>query len=296
MFRRILVPLDGSTFAEAALPLVLSLARRSGGDIRLLTIHEPVPAFAFGEWDDAARSWAQEYLGELRAKIAAQADREPTTTVRDGAVVGEIRQEAESWGADLVAMATHGRGAVSRVWLGSVADGCVREVRRPVLLVRAAEDTRPPDLSTTVAISRVVVPLDGTSLAEGALDGAVALARLFGARLSLLRAVAYPVGPMSPYLPHTIEINQQVVDESRDAAEGYLSGVADRLAGSGLEIDTTVATDQHPAHAILEHAGDDAVAMATHGRSGLGRALLGSVADKVIRGARGPVLALRPPS
>ncbi|MBW3533749.1 MAG: universal stress protein [Gemmatimonadetes bacterium] len=293
MFDRMLVPLDGSTFAEAALPLALTLARRGGGCVRLVAVHEAVPAFAYGDRDEAARTWARDYLEQLREKLVATTEQDISTAVREGGVVDEIRHEAEAWPADVVVMATHGRGAVSRVWLGSVADGCVRRVNRPVLLVRPPQGSDAPDF-TASDVSRVVVPLDGSPLAEGALDGAARLSELFEAPLSLIRAVAYPIGPMSPYLPHTIEMSRQVVDDARDAAERYLGEVAERMRARGLEVDATVVTDQHAAHAILEHAGDDPVAMATHGRSGMERALLGSVADKVIRGAGGPVLALRP--
>ncbi len=293
MFRRILIPLDGSAFAEAALPAALSMSRRGRGDVRLITVHEPVPAFAYADWDEAARQWAENYLKEVEGRVRPHAGGEVSTAVGEGPVVEEIRRQAEAWNADLVVMATHGRGAVSRVWLGSVADGCIRHGHRPVLLVRPADEAS-TDLGAALDLKRVVVPLDGSKLAEAALDVGADVAKAFGAPLSLIRAVAFPIGPTSPYLPQNLEMGQEVVDEARQAAARYLKEATTRLRERGLEVDASVATDQNAAHAILEHADADMVVIATHGRSGVGRALLGSVADKVIRGATGPVLALRP--
>lgn len=292
MFRRILVPLDGSRFAEAALPAAVTLARRSPGEIRLLSVHELLPAYAVSDLDEAARIWAEGYVGEVEGRVSPRVGGCVSTAVREGAVVDGIKREAESWHADLIVMATHGRGAVSRAWLGSVADGTLRHAHRPVLMVRPEEPRHEPDLDAEMKVPRIVVPLDGSPLAEQALDDASVLARLTGARVSLVRAVAYPIGPMSPYLPHTIEINRQIVDEARADAARYLDETAERLRKRDVTVDTAVVSDQHPAHAILEHAEGDLIAMATHGRGGIGRALLGSVADKVIRGASGPVLAL----
>ena len=123
------------------------------------------------------------------------------------------------------------------------------------------------------------------------------MARTFGAEVHLLRVVAYPVEIASPYLPHTVQMNQAVVDEAKRAAEDELARVAERIAEDGITVDTRVVVDGQAGHAICAECHDlgaDLVVMATHGRGGLSRTLLGSTADKVIRSAHVPVLVRRP--
>jgi nucleotide-binding universal stress UspA family protein len=112
-----------------------------------------------------------------------------------------------------------------------------------------------------------------------------------------MRVVAYPVEIASPYLPHTVQMNQKVVDEAKVAARGYLDGIVEGLRAQGVEAQAHVAVDAQAGHAIaheVETLGADLVVMATHGRSGLQRALLGSTTDKCIRTVHVPVLVRRP--
>lgn len=296
MLRRILVPLDGSTFAETALPAALSLSRRSAGQIELLTVHEPVPSFAYDEWETAAREWSENYLDDIRSRIERSAGGTVERTVRSGRVSEAIRQRAQDTGADLVVMATHGRGALTRAWLGSVADAFVRHAPCPVLLIRP-EEKGEVDLSADWAPGSVLVPLDGSELGESILERAAELAELTGATLVLLRIVAYPVEIASPYLPHTVQMNQDIVDEARIAAREYLERAAAPARDRGLSVEMEVAVDAQAGHGILKTARErdvGLVAMSTHGRGGVARAVLGSTADKVIRGAHRPLLVYRP--
>ncbi len=297
MYRLIMVPLDGSRFAESAVPLALSVSRRTKAPIHLVTVQEPIPSFAYDEWENAAEDWSRAYLSNAVERIRPLAGAEVTATLLAGHVAGVVEQEAQSRGADLVVMATHGRGAFSRAWLGSVADAFLHHTRRPILLVRPEERDAEPDLSADPGFARMMIPLDGTELSESVLEHAVAFASLFGAVLRLVRVVPYPMQFTSPYLPHTMQMNQQFVTESREAAEAYLATRAERLRARGQSVETSVVVVAQPGHGLLNEVTEarcDLVAMATHGRAGLTRAILGSTADKVVRGSRTPVLLYRP--
>jgi nucleotide-binding universal stress UspA family protein len=297
MYSSILVSLDGSSFAEAALPWALSFSRRADADLHLATVHEPVPSFSYDEWESAAWEWSEEYLAKVRDRVTPLAGGTVDAWVGSGRVVDCLLRRAEDVKADLVVMATHGRGAFTRAWLGSVTDGLLRHTNLPVLVVRPPEKSH-PDLEEERPEPRcIVVPLDGSKLAESELDHARKLAELFGSCLNLVRVVAYPVEIASPYLPHTVQMNQHLVDEAKEAAEDYLASRAEPLREAGLEVHTHVLVDAQPGHAIAEVAESteaDLVIMSTHGRKGIQRALLGSTTDKVIRSVKVPVLVRRP--
>lgn len=297
MYRLIMVPLDGSRFAESALPLALSVSRRVGAPLHLVTVQEPIPSFAYDEWESAAEDWSRTYLDDVAGRVRARASADVTAALLSGHVTEVLEKEAEERSADLVVMATHGRGAFSRAWLGSVADAFLHHTRRPVLLVRPDESEAALDLAGDAAFCRMLVPLDGTELSESVLEHAVSFGSLFGAAFHLVRIVPFPMQFTSPYLPHTMQMNQQFVAEARESAETYLAQHAERLRHRGLAVDTAVLVVAQPGPGLLAEITDaecDLVAMATHGRAGLTRAILGSTADKVVRGAHVPILLHRP--
>lgn len=296
MYHLILVPLDGSHFAEYALPLTLALSRHTGAQVHLLTVQEHLPTRSPEGWEEAARDWHQAYLDELASRIRSLAGGEVTTKVRLGHVVEELQAEAEARGADLVVMATHGRGALSRAWMGAIADTFIRHADRPVLLVRPQEGDADPSLDADPTIAKILLPLDGTEVSEGIIDHAAEMGGLFGAAYHLARMVPFPKGFKSPYPPHLIEMNREFLIDAKNAAEAYLQDQAQRLRARGLVVDTAVVEAGQAGHGILteaEHAGCDFIAMSTHGRGAIARTILGSTADKVVRGAHVPVLLYR---
>lgn len=302
MYRQILVPLDGSRFAESVLPIALALSRRTGARIHLVTVQEPIPSFAYDEWESAAAEWSNTYLGSTVERIGDLAGGEVTSHLRSGHVVEGIEEEAQEHAADLVVMATHGRGLFSRAWLGSVAASYVHHTDRPVLLVRPEADTPGSgltDLTPDRAFRRILIPLDGSELSESVLAHAVEFGTLFGAVYHLVRVVPYPLDLTPAYMPHTMQMNQQFVADARRSAEQYLEGHAARLRTQGHTVTLGVAIVPQPGQGILAEAEAEAcdlIAMATHGRSGITRALLGSTADKVLRASHLPLLIYRPTS
>jgi nucleotide-binding universal stress UspA family protein len=297
MYRFIMVPLDGSRFAESAVPLALALSRRTGAPLHLVTVQEPIPSFAYDEWENAAEDWSRAYLDNALERVRPLAGSEVTATLLSGHVVEVLEKEAQSRGADLVVMASHGRGAFSRAWLGSVADAFLHHTRRPLLLVRPEEGNVEPDLASDPGFRRIMVPLDGTELSESVLDHADSFGALFEAVIHLMRVVPFPMQYTSPYLPHTMQMSQQFVTEAREAAAAYLETHAQRLRARGRTVEASVVVVAQPGQGLLTEvaeAGCDLVAMATHGRAGLTRAILGSTADKVVRGSHTPILLYRP--
>ena len=296
MYHQILVSLDGSAFAEAALPLALEISRRTGAKVHLVTVLEPVTSFAYEGWEGAAVEWSNEYLENALARIGDSAGGEVSSAVLSGHTVEMLQGEAEQKEADLVVMASHGRGALSRMWLGSVADGFVRQTHVPVILVRPDEDALAPE-SFEHTFGTLLIPLDGSELSEDALEHATEFGELFDSAYHLTRIVSYPVDIASPYLPHTAQLNQQIMEDAKKGAAEYVEAHAENMRRRGLRVTTSVAVHAQPGHGILEEAeavGADMVAMATHGRKGLSRAILGSAADKVLRGIHHPLLLHRP--
>lgn len=164
------------------------------------------------------------------------------------------------------------------------------------MVVRPEEGDHPA-LDTAVAFDSLLVPLDGSELSESALAHATEFGELFESAYHLTRVVAYPVDLASPYLPHTAQMNQAVLEEAKERAAEYLEGHAERMRKRGLRVTTSVTVDAQAGHGILleaEAVDADAVAMSTHGRKGLSRALIGSTADKVLRGTHRPLLLYRP--
>ena len=295
MYRQIMVPLDGSRFAESVVPIALSLSRRTGAPVHFVTVQEPIPSFAYDEWETAASEWSEEYLRSAVERFGSKGGGEVTSHLLSGQVVESLEEEARARSVDLVVMATHGRGAFSRAWLGSVTDAFLHHTDRPVLLVRPEEDAEAP-VPEDVSVVRILVPLDGTDISESALEHAVELGTLFGAAYHLVRVVPYPMQFTSPYLPHTMQMNQQFVTDAKKVADEYLDAHAQRLSDRDLSVSCCSVVVPQPGHGILselEAADCDFVAMATHGRAGLTRAILGSTTDKVIRGTHVPILLHR---
>jgi nucleotide-binding universal stress UspA family protein len=302
MLKRLLVPLDGSRFAELAVPVAIELARRTGGEVRLLMVHEPTPVtvpvpagpILLEPDDDTRRELQRSYLGDFARGLARDGSPSVTWELLDGRAGPALSDAASTWDADLLVMTTHGRGPLSRLWLGSVADYVVRHATRPVLLIhpRDAVDWPQPDLG----VRTVLVPTDFSVESEAVLETAVALAKAYRAGIELVH-VLVPSFAGSPLLPYPIPTSPELVELERATAEDALQAVAARLRAAGAEVETQLLYGPTVASALLELLKQDSsrmVAIATHGLGGIQRAVLGSVADKVIRGSHRPVLVVRP--
>jgi nucleotide-binding universal stress UspA family protein len=306
MYRSLMIPLDGSAFGEYALPLALGIARQSGASVELIHIcTPPIPSiFADGLVNPAlveppielAEEQAHAYLDQLTDRLSQRWNVPISTVVRYGRAADTLHAYALESAADLVVMTTHGYGPLSRIWMGSVADKLMRLLPMPILLTRPHEAAI--DLLAEIhapAFQHVLIPLDGSALAEEIVGPAVALGTLTGARYTLLQALD-PLVAEHTKPPYSVGLDRAMLAEVRERALAYLEQIADRLRAQSLQVQTNLVVAQ-PHVAILDYTHDhavDLIAMATHGHGGVARMLLGSVADKVVRSAGTPVLLRRP--
>jgi nucleotide-binding universal stress UspA family protein len=299
MYETMMVPLDGSSFSEEALPLSYLLARTLGAELHLVHVIPPSPEFAFKTpqedlaWRAFAREGANAYL-----KAHTDAARAGRGGAHAAVLEGHVATALESYVGepriDLTVLTTHGRGGVSRWWIGSVTDELLRSSATDLLLVRPWDETSERDPRSS-RFGRIVVPLDGSEVAEAALAPAMRIAVGFESELDLVRVVPSPVELTSIYGMPGVELRGEAYAERLDEARSYLRAVAQRLEGRA--VDGHVIESGGAAEGIVEAArerGADLIAMASHGRGGIERTLLGSVADKVLRTTTRPVLIARP--
>jgi nucleotide-binding universal stress UspA family protein len=298
MFKTILVPLDGSHRSEQALPLALSVARRAGAKVGLVHVRKPPSTPVFDRDVPAAPVPSpneKEYLGQSAGKIRQTSKLEVPMAVLEGPIAATLAEHARGVGADLMVLTTHGRGPLSRFWMGSVADELIRHGSVPLLVQRPTDDS-PPPLDRDLKPEHLLIALDGSKLSEAVLQPAIALARVFKAHVTLFRVVELPpVLTPDGIVPLATVLDVNLLEELKTQARTYLEAIADPLRSEDLRVDTRIAIDDRIAGAILDEASAfELVAVATHGRSKFARAMLGSVADKVVRGAAMPVLVVRP--
>lgn len=301
-FRTVLVPLDGSPLAEQAVPLAARLAQRAGSKLRLVLVHQlpsaPLDAVAaklFTSIELATRKAERGYLRAVQARLRDGGTRLSSAVTLTGTPGPALVRYVRELGVDLVVMATHGRGGLRRAWLGSVADHLIRNLEIPVLLVRPREGEEAPAGATEA--SQILVPLDGSPLAEEALEAAAALARVWDMELVLLQVVSPVLLSMDPALPLPSAYDVELTAMVRTQAQDYLDDLVERLHGEGLRATGAAVVGWSAVASILDVARPESVALvvlATHGRGGLRRFALGSVADKLVRAADVPVMVYRP--
>lgn len=277
MYKRILVPLDGSHQAEQVLPYVCWMARSLSLPVELLRVFNPVSERLadplHGRFLDAVtagfRDAAMDYLNQVKRKMNGL----PvpiTCEAHEGRPASWIVDHADKEPGTIIAMSTHGRSGISRWLLGSVTDKVLRTSSSPLLVVRPPERGAP---QANPEIKSIIAPLDGSELAEQSIPHLVALARGLDLKVVLVR-VAPP------------EI---------DECTRYLIGVRKNLQLQGVASVESCLVKGHAAETILgmAHATNASlVAMTTHGRSGIGRWMMGSVTDRVVRHSGGPVLVI----
>ena len=305
MYRTIIVPLDGSPFAERAVATAAAIAKESHAELALVRVHE---AYVFettdySRVDDHSRRDQEEYLAQIAERVESTYGIQARRALLDGNVTVAISEFAVSVDEPLIVMSTHGRTGFSRFWLGSVADALIRYLSAPVLMLRHQRRGE-ADSATAHRFENVLVPLDGSDVAELALTHAAALAKPFGAALTLLRVVAPAPAPAAlyaaPYAAPPLEQFDETLTPRIDYADEYVHAVAGRLRADepSLAIHTDVRVSESPAPAILDAAaahGADTIAIVTHGR-GLSRLVVASVADKLLRAGPDAVLVARSPA
>ena len=295
MYRTVLVPLDGSPLAECALPYAARLARAGGSRLVLLRV---IPEPDHNAHTEAlhehvrARTEAERYLDQVMTRMAADPGTPaPETYVDEGEAAGRIIAQARQQRAAIIVMGTHGRSGLGRWLYGSVAERVLRDSGLPIFMVPAiSSHTWPADRQP-----RIMVTLDGSDFAREAIEPASEIAGALGADLLLIRALPPVVYPSNPYglyyVPPIVEVEADVADLA-----AQLEALAAPLRARGLAV-TVKVVPGIPDDAIAAAVRDervDVVAMATHGRTGLPRLVMGSVATGVLHKANTPLLLVRP--
>ena len=301
-FRSIVVPLDGSPFAEQALPSAAAIARAARAKLRLVLVHRLPPpprdrrtAKLYVSVELAVRRSEREYLRAIAARLREGHGVQVTTQLLEGPVGQTLASWIHQIDADLVVMTTHGRGAVGRAMHGSVADQLVRTLDVPVLLVRPDAGRAVTDSSWTPR--EIVVGLDGSKLAEAAVKPAGTIARHFSVPLTLVQVIPPLAAATDPPLPFPVGYDEQITEVRRREALDYLEDVAERLRSEGGTATAVAAVKLSPAGALLDLAQPERgtmMAVGSRGRGGVKRLMLGSVADKLVREAAVPVLVVPP--
>ncbi len=297
MYSRILVPLDGSSLSEEVLPYVRHLGLRLSLPVHLLSVVEPPPPSISRDLNprlhdhetiEHRTAAAKEYLSSVAEGLQADGLSVSFATP-SGTPSPVIVEEADKDAGTLIAMGGHGRSGVSRWWLGSVADRVLHLTSKPFLVVRSHQKD---DLLHQEGFRRIVVPVDGSSVAEQVLPHVVYLASGLGLVVDLVRVTPSrdEFHRHLPHIPgHRNPSYEDYLTHANAEAADYLGQLKDNLQRQGVGSVEEHLLQGDPAASIIDIAAatdDRLVAMTTHGRSGLGRWVLGSVAERVAPSSR----------
>jgi len=298
MYEKILVPLDGSEIAEVALPYAEELAGRLGSEITLISVSHS----AEEQDQQIFQSYIQKTVESMRERAERYFERpsERAIEVNSAILVGnpaeKIVDYADSGDIDLIVMATHGRSGISRWALGSVADKVLRATERPVVLVRA--QNAHPYMHKKDILSKMLVPLDGSKEGEAVIPYIEELVSKLGGEIIFFQvlALAYHVhisGDAAVQVPYT----EKEMEPLKMSAQSYLKKMGSKLKERGIptKYEVKVGAAGYEIIKLADEINADLVAMLTHGRSGIGRWVFGSVAERVVRSGNTPVLLVRLP-
>jgi nucleotide-binding universal stress UspA family protein len=293
VYDTIVIPLDGSPLAEQVFGHLKRISSPAQTELHLVGVLEAwryaigTPDLAMADLITYMRSDQQQYLAKQSQCLQQQGYRVQVHQ-REGDAALTIVAIAEQVGAQLIAMTTHGRSGMRRWTLGSVAERVIHATDLPVLLAR-------DETITNGALKRILVPLDGSPIAEQALSTVIDLAAMTGATVVLLHVIQALDPTNQRMLFQSKTEAESAVEQWTADGEFYLEGIGQRLLQQGIDYDVRVRTGD-PDRVICATTVDaaiDMVIMGTHGRTGVGRWVYGSVANKVLRGISCPLLLVR---
>lgn len=292
MYDRILVPLDGSTEAEIALPYAEEIAVRFAAELILVSVSEPTGE----EKDDLYLSYLERVKERVRGQLQEWGAKEGAklrSEVLLGRPANQILTYAEENTVSLIVMASRGRSGHGPWLLGNIAAKILRAINKPVLLVRVppAQDR----VQEKRLVKRILLPLDGSDIGEAAFPYAEALALGMPAELILFQVLrpAVLIAEGSTMVSGAVYEKQEEIRKAH--ATAYLDNVAGKAEEKRLRISKALVSG-YPPERIIDYAqasAIDLIAMSTHGRSGISRWVFGSVTDKVLHAGDTPVLTVR---
>ncbi len=287
MYNKIIVPLDGSKLAEAVLPYAGFFAGALQLPVDLIHVSDPQSVSS-----SLHPTRATDYLSQVATSFSSNLT--VSCAVKTGSASEVILDTASADADSLIAMATHGQTGGQRWLLGRVAQKVLQASKNPLLLIRPQGGASP---NADVRLETVIVPLDGSHLAEQIFPQVIFFATKLGLQVALIRTYSLPsagyflAARVSP--PDMAELREKTKREIGD----YLQAKAGELRAAGIQKITTLVEEGRGAEEIIELArksSGNMVAMSTHGRSGMGRWVLGSVTDRVVSNCGDPVLVIRP--
>jgi nucleotide-binding universal stress UspA family protein len=297
-YRSILVPLDGSTFAEHAIPYAVGLAEQSGAALKLVHVH-----LAFGAmhdfrplyFDDATvhslKRRKESYLTEVIDRVSDVSSVRVSSSIVTGHDVSDSLRDVNLLNADLVVMATHGRGVVGRLWWGSVVHHMLRQIELPVMLIRG--DNAAVDF-TANRTRHILIPLDGTSIAEQILEPVVTLGAIVGAKHTLMQVVR--LEPKHLIRHGSLHTDWVPSKDGEAKALRYLEAVAQALRGRSLNVQTRVVSSDERIASIIsleaEHSRTDLIAVSSTARGAISRIFRHGTRNWLIRNARIPLFVV----
>lgn len=301
MLNKLLVPLDGSATSETGIEPAINLARPNKGKVILLhsliPVHTMMPVFADEYawiWPAGSLEWSRQQAAKYLKSVAdkwADAGVELRTRLVEAQEAAAILDVAAEEGVDMIIMSAFGHTGLSRWSMGSTTEKVLYSAPCPVLVIR-----------TSKPIHEMVVTLDGSMLAERALEPSMDVACALDAYVTLLRVSRPPFRPEQiPYLEWTDTGESERLSENlHNGAKEYLEAVARRYEGMrpGGEPIRTVVLEGPPVDEILDYTTEhdtDLIGLSTHGRTGLRRWIYGSIAARVLRGSTCNVMVVRPP-
>ena len=301
MYKSIMAPTDGSDSERAAISVAVKLAQRFEADLRLVRVQAPPLVIETVPRPPVLMITEQTLLDERLARLhklealgtecRALGDIRVITALEEGHVTATLRDYAEKFDVDLIVMSSHSRGGVKRITLGSVTDYLIRNTNIPVLVVKppvsfmgaTPEQTR----------SRIVVPLDGSALAQQILPEVAALASRLDSTVSLLQILT----PLTYSQKHIMQPGFPWWDTDIANADAYLARAASYLTEEGLTVSKDVVLSDDVATSILDYSmrtRADLIAIATSGSAGMSRFVFGTVADEVTRKSPTSLLVFHP--
>lgn len=291
MHERILVPLDGSSAGQIVLPYAAEIAAKLGSEIMLVSVSESKTI----DIDHLYFSYLERIMGQVQSELKDYEAREVSKVYSDvlmGNPADEILRYANESNASLIIMASRGSSGRGPWLLGNIAAKVLRAMGRPVLLIRKSANREA--LQQKNLIKKILLPLDGSRVGEAAIPVTEALAQALGAELVLFQVIE-PVVTTFEIPEASAPYPMAMVDETRKTSIiAYLDGVGKQLKEKGLNISSVIGSGS-PADQIVDYAGANAIdliAMSTHGRSGIGRWVFGSITDKVLHAGDTAVLVV----
>ena len=298
MLNVILVPTDGSGFDRDAIRVATRLSDVAGAELKLVRVWSAPMVFTGPDMLDYPREAIQtekefevSRLDALKNEVAMDTRATVTASLQEGPVADGIARYARSVNADLIVISSHGRGGLARAAMGSVTDSLIRNTNIPVLVVKQSGwylDQRDLPL-----FRRILVPLDGSTLAEEILPHVTTIAKKYGASV-ILQHVLIPTN-------YSQKSNQDGQlpwwEDDMEVAQTYLGEQAENLRKLGVPATIEISIGESAADGITRAAGRlraDLIAIGTRGRGGLARMIRGSVADRVVRCARSSLLVFHP--